>query len=98
MKKPVAKIEKTNYQGWPNCYRMTNGEVELVITGDIGPRIMRYAFVGGRNLFHEFAGQMGRSGESTWQNRVLYEPLWHWGARTFPHRPDSELLAQAFLP
>ena len=32
MKKPVAKIEKINYQGWPNCYRMTNGEVELVIT------------------------------------------------------------------
>jgi hypothetical protein len=69
VKKPVAKIEKINYQGWPNCYRMTNGEVELVITGDIGPRIMRYGFIGGRNFFHEFAGQMGRSGESTWQNR-----------------------------
>jgi hypothetical protein len=54
VKKPVAKIEKINYQGWPNSYRMTNGEVELVITGDIGPRIIRYAFVGGRNLFHEF--------------------------------------------
>ena len=48
---------------------MANGEVELVITGDIGPRIIRYGFVGGRNLFHEFTGQMGKSGESTWQNR-----------------------------
>ena len=67
--KPAAKIEKINYQGWPNSYRMTNGEVELVIIGDIGPRIIRYAFVGGRNLFHEFAGQMGKSGESIWQNR-----------------------------
>jgi hypothetical protein len=38
---------------------MTNGEIELVVTGDIGPRIIRYGFVGGRNLFHEFAGQMG---------------------------------------
>jgi hypothetical protein len=69
VKKPTAKIEKINYQGWPNSYRMTNGEVELVVTGDIGPRIIRYAFVGGRNLFHEFASQMGKSGESTWQNR-----------------------------
>ena len=69
MKKPVAKIEKINYQGWPNSYRMTNGEVELVVTSDIGPRIIRYAFVGGRNLFHEFTGQLGKSGESTWQNR-----------------------------
>jgi hypothetical protein len=67
--KPTAKIEKINYQGWPNSYRMTNGEVELVITGDIGPRIIRYAFVGGRNVFHEFPSQLGKSGESTWQNR-----------------------------
>ena len=69
MKKPTTQIEKTNYHGWPNSYRMTNGEVELVLTGDIGPRIIRYAFVGGRNLFHEFPSQLGKSGESTWQNR-----------------------------
>jgi hypothetical protein len=69
VRKPAPKIEKINYQGWPNCYRVTNGEVELIVTGDIGPRIIRYAFVGGRNLFHEFAAQMGNSGESTWQNR-----------------------------
>src|SRR6202166_18213 len=68
-KKPVAKIEKINYQGWPNSYRMTNCEVELVVTSDIGPRIIRYAFVGGRNLSHEFGSQLGKSGEPTWQNR-----------------------------
>jgi len=67
--RPTAKIEKINYQGWPNSYRVTNGEVELVVTSDIGPRIIRYAFVGGRNLFHEFASQLGKSGEPTWQNR-----------------------------
>ena len=67
--RPTAKIEKINYQGWPNSYRVTNGEVELVVTSDIGPRIIRYAFVGGHNLFHEFASQLGKSGESTWQNR-----------------------------
>jgi hypothetical protein len=69
VKKPTTKIEKISYQGWPNSYRLTNGEVELVITSDIGPRIIRYAFAGGRNLFHEFASEMGKSGESTWQNR-----------------------------
>jgi hypothetical protein len=69
VKKPTAKIEKINYHGWPNSYRMTNGEVELVITSDIGPRIIRYAFVGGPNFFHQFASQLGKSGESTWQNR-----------------------------
>lgn len=62
-------IEKINFKGWPNSYRMTNGEVELVVTGDVGPRIIRYAFNGGRNLFHEAAGEIGRSGEPEWRNR-----------------------------
>jgi hypothetical protein len=62
-------IEKVNYQGWPNCYRISNGEVELIVTSDIGPRIMRYGFKGGQNLFKEFADQLGKSGEPAWVTR-----------------------------
>ena len=47
----AVKIEKTNYKGWPNSYRISNGEVEVIVTSDIGPRIMRYAFPGGANVF-----------------------------------------------
>src|ERR1017187_6690011 len=65
----AVKIEKTNYKGWPNCYRITNGEVELIVTSDIGPRIMRYAFVGGPNFFKEFAEDLGKSGEPAWVAR-----------------------------
>jgi hypothetical protein len=62
-------IEKTNYQGWPNSYLISNGEVEAVITSDIGPRIMRYGFVGGQNFFKEFPDQLGKSGEPGWVPR-----------------------------
>jgi hypothetical protein len=62
-------VEKTEYGGWTNCWRITNGLVDAVVTGDVGPRVMRFGFVGGQNFFKEFAGQMGRSGESTWQPR-----------------------------
>ena len=65
----AVKIEKTSYKGWPNCYRITNGEVELIVTGDIGPRIMRYAFVGGQNFFKEFPEGLGKSGETAWVAR-----------------------------
>ena len=68
MNNPI-QIEKIDYQGWPNSYRVSNGAVDLVITGDIGPRIMRYGFVGGQNLFKEFPEGLGRSGEPTWQLR-----------------------------
>jgi len=63
------RIEKVNYKGWPNSYRMTNGEVELVVTSDIGPRIMRYGFVNGQNMFWEDPAGLGKSGEAEWQLR-----------------------------
>jgi len=65
----AVKIEKTSHQGWPNCYRVTNGEVELIVTSDVGPRIMRYAFVGGKNLLKEYPEQLGKSGEKEFQLR-----------------------------
>ena len=63
------KVEKTNYHGWANSYRISNGEVEAIVTGDVGPRIMRYGFCGGQNFFREFEEQLGRSGEPEWQAR-----------------------------
>ena len=65
----AVKIEKTPYQGWPNCYRISNGTVELIVTSDVGPRIMRYGFPGGQNLFKEFEKQLGKTGEKEYQLR-----------------------------
>jgi hypothetical protein len=65
----AVKIEKTSYQGWPNCYRVSNGVVEAIVTGDVGPRVIRYGFVGGQNLFKEFKEQLGKSSEPEWQAR-----------------------------
>ncbi len=62
-------IEKLSYGGWPNCYRLTDGEVELVVTTDVGPRVIRYGFVGGQNLFWENPDQLGKSDEAYWQMR-----------------------------
>jgi hypothetical protein len=65
----AVTVEKTQYQGWANCYRVTNGEVELIVTADVGPRIIRFGFVGGQNLFKEYADQLGKSGEEKFQLR-----------------------------
>ena len=65
----AVTVEKTEYKGWPNSYRISNGEIELVVTADVGPRIIRFAFVGGQNLFKEFPDQLGHSGEEKFQLR-----------------------------
>jgi hypothetical protein len=64
-----VRVEKAEYKGWANCYRVSNGEVELIVTGDVGPRIIRFGFVGGQNLFKEFPEQLGKSGEEKFQLR-----------------------------
>lgn len=64
-----VKVERIDYKGWHDCYRVTNGEVELVITADVGPRIIRFAFVGGQNVFKEFPDQLGKTNEKQFQLR-----------------------------
>jgi hypothetical protein len=62
-------IEKVSWGGWPNCYRLSNDEVELIVTTDVGPRVMRYAFIGGPNVFLELADELGKSGEAEFRAR-----------------------------
>src|SRR5665213_1343042 len=64
-----VQIEKIEWGGWPNCYRISNGTVDLVVTSDVGPRIMRYGFNGGQNFFKVYEDQLGHSGEPGWQFR-----------------------------
>ena len=38
-------MERVEYGGWANCYRLHNDVVELIVTADVGPRIIRFGFV-----------------------------------------------------
>lgn len=62
-------VQKVDYKGWANSYNITNGEVELIVTGDVGPRVIRFGFVDGDNIFKEFPEQTGKSGEPVFQPR-----------------------------
>lgn len=49
----AVTAEKTVYEPWGNCIRVSNGKVELYATLDFGPHIICYRAVGGKNIFHE---------------------------------------------
>ena len=57
----MSQVAKIAYRGWPNCYRLWNESVDLVVTTDVGPRIIRFGFIGDSELaeFPEHLGQMG---------------------------------------
>jgi hypothetical protein len=62
-------IRNTPYRGWRNNVRISNGQIELIVTADVGPRVIRLGFVKGRNLMAEFKDQMGGQGEKEWMIR-----------------------------
>ncbi|HEY0005020.1 MAG TPA: hypothetical protein VGB17_09440 [Pyrinomonadaceae bacterium] len=43
-------MEKVLFFNLPDCYRLFNETVELIVTTNVGPRILRYGFVGADNL------------------------------------------------
>ncbi len=44
-------MEKIRYLDLPNCIRLSNGEVEVIVSTDVGPRILHYSIIGGENIF-----------------------------------------------
>lgn len=60
-------LEQISYGGWTRCLRLTDGRTEAIVTTDVGPRVIRYGFVGGPNLFKEYAAQMGKRGGRDWR-------------------------------
>jgi hypothetical protein len=67
--KGKTMVEKVEYRGWKNNLRLSNGEAELIVTLDVGPRIISYRLEGGKNVFKNYEEQMGQSGEKDWQIR-----------------------------
>ena len=60
--------EKINYCGWPNCIRLFNDEIELIVTTDIGPRIARFGYINKQNLFYVAPDHLGKTGGEEWRN------------------------------
>ena len=65
----VLWVHTIPFRGWPCALRLTNGRAELIITLDVGPRILSYALCGGTNVFNIYDDQAGGVGESQWKNR-----------------------------
>lgn len=48
-------METVELEGFGQCVRLANADVELLITLELGPRIMGYRFLDGENVMGEFA-------------------------------------------
>jgi hypothetical protein len=61
--------EIISYRGWDNTLRLANDDFELLVTTDVGPRILVYKTPLGENALKIFEDQVGSSGETEWRSR-----------------------------
>lgn len=89
----MPAVNRVAYAGWEGCYRLANGVVDLVVTAEVGPRIIRFGFVEGPNEFAEFPDDLGRTGGEQWR---IYggHRLWHAPeAAPRTYHPDNQPVA-----
>ena len=81
-------IEKVEYSTYGNCYKLSNGTVEVIVTTDLGPRVIFYGFTGGTNM-------LGELGPDTVVKTKLGD--WHpWGGHRLWHAPEA--LPRSYSP
>lgn len=70
-------MKKISFLGWENCVELTSGDLRIVVTTEIGPRIIG-AFFGDcrRNLFFADPALAGKNGGEKWVNYGGHR-LWH---------------------
>lgn len=96
----MAKVDirEISYGGWKNCVWIGNGSADLVVTTDVGPRIIRYGITGKQNQLCEVASESGLTGGDAWR---IYggHRLWHSPEsirRTY--EPDNATVAWQEIP
>ena len=80
-------VDYVPFGGWPNNVRLANEHAELIITLDVGPRVISYRTARGANVFKTFDAQLGGTGEAEWKSR---------GGHRFWLAPEDQVLS--YLP
>ena len=62
-----VKVERVTYFNQPNCIRLSNDAVEVIVTTAIGPRVIRYGFIGGDNLLGEVPDASVKTALGEWK-------------------------------
>ena len=78
------KIETTPFHGWNHTLKISNDSVELIVTTDVGPRIMSYKTNSGSNVLKIFEDQLGSANEKEFRIR---------GGHRFWLAPEEEVLS-----
>ncbi|NLM50801.1 MAG: hypothetical protein GX196_07615 [Clostridiaceae bacterium] len=94
----MIEVTKVNYKSFKDCVKVSNGEIELIATTQVGPRIIRFGFIGKDNMF--FEDENNQIGHDLSKYHKFNDTHWHiygghrlWAAPEIMPRtyyPDNE--------
>lgn len=72
----MTEVSCAPYAGWDNCLHIQHEDLRLIVTLDVGPRILSCQFRDKPNLFCEFPDELG---QSSGDDYMLFggHRLWH---------------------
>jgi len=75
-------VTQTTCLGSQRCTKLSNGTVEVVVTRDVGPRVISYGFTGASNVFAEMPQPAGIP--------INTEKFSIWGGHRLWHAPEQK--------
>ena len=72
----AAKLTKVEFAGWKNCLELKDDSLEMIITADVGPRVISLNAPGGKNLMWVDETAAGKTGGDEWRSYGGHR-LWH---------------------
>jgi hypothetical protein len=74
--------------GWDQCARLANAQTELLVSLDVGPRILSYKTEGSANVLGHLPEELGASGEPEFRVRGGHR-LWVAPETEISYAPDN---------
>lgn len=70
------KIRETEYKSYGKCVELSNGQADILVTVDVGPRIIRFGLIGQENEFCDNGTLKMQVGDDEWRIMGGHR-LWH---------------------
>jgi len=82
--------ERLTFMGLPDCIKLSNGTIDLIVTTAVGPRILFYGPSGGQNHLGSFPDSSVKTALGSWKPYGGHR-LWVW-PEVFPatYAPDND--------
>lgn len=86
------------FGGWGNNLAISNDVCELLITLDVGPRLLSFSLNGEPNVFKVFKDQCGTTGEDLWMSRGGHRLWLAPESYPFSYNPDNDSVDYTLHP